>query len=398
MLGTMHTLTTRGRALVIAGVVGLGAGWGLGEPAVTATSVLLLAVPLVGAFLARRSRFVLGSSRTVEPSRFAIGTDASVVLTIENGARLPSGVLLLEDDMPDNLTKGARVVLDRVPSRAHRAVRYTVTGRQRGSSRIGPLSVTVTDPFGTAMVTRSFTATNPVIVTPRIVELGDTGRSLAPGGRGETLFRSLATRGDDDVLPREHRPGDDMRRIHWRATAKAGDLMVRREEQPWHSSIIVILDDRRQAHTGSGLSSTFEWAVSAAASVTMHYLRRGWRVTVLTATGHLLVQTTGSSPAEIDTALQAFANARLVDQPMAARLAAGAEEASAVIAVLGRVSEDGARTLIRPMATFTGCLYLEPGPEEYLRSQGWHTSPWSKGTTVAKAWSALLPAVAEAGR
>jgi uncharacterized protein (DUF58 family) len=391
-------LTARGRALVVAGVVGLGAGWGLGESAVTAVAVFLLGIPLLGAFIARRSRFVLGSSRTVDPSRFAVGTDAQVVLSIENGSRLPSGVILLEDEVPENLSDGVRVLLDRVPPQTRRSVHYAVTGRERGRGRIGPLSVTVTDPFGTATITRSFSATNPIIVTPRIVDLSDAGRSVAPGGRGETLFRSLAARGDDDVLPREHRPGDDMRRIHWRATAKQGELMVRREEQPWHSSIVVILDNRKQAHVGTGLSSTFEWAVSAAASVTLHYLRRGWQVTALTTTGHLLVHTTGSSSAEIDSALQAFADIRLLEQPMAPRLGAGVEEASAVIAVLGRVTEDAARSLIRPMSAFTGCLLLEPGPIEYLETNGWHTTPWSKGTSVARAWAALMPAVTEAGR
>jgi uncharacterized protein (DUF58 family) len=162
--------------------------------------------------------------------------------------------------------------------------------------------------------------------------------------------------------------------------------------------MVVILDNRQQAHSGSGLSSTFEWAVSAAASVTLHYLRRGWRVTALSSTGELLVQTTGSSSAEVDAALQAFAAVRLVDHPMAPRLGASMEDASAVIAVLGRVTEDAARALIRPMSAFTGCLLLEPGPIEYLEAQGWHTSPWSKGTSVADAWAALMPAVVEAGR
>lgn len=398
MQAQIRALTVRGRALVVAGVVGLGAGWGLGESAVTAVAVFLLAIPLLGAFIARRSRFVLGSSRAVEPSRFAVGTDAQVVMTIENGSRMPSGVLLLEDQVSENLGDGMRVLLDQVPPQARRSVRYTVSGRERGRGRIGPLSVTVTDPFGTATVTRSFTATNPIIVTPRIVDLSDVGRAIAPGGRGETLFRSLAARGDDDVLPREHRPGDDMRRIHWRATAKQGELMVRREEQPWHSSVVVILDNRAQAHVGTGLSSTFEWAVSAAASVTLHYLRRGWQVTALTTTGHLLVHTTGSSSAEIDSALQAFADVRLLEQPMAPRLGAGMEEASAVIAVLGRVTEDASRSLIRPMSAFTGCLLLEPGPIDYLAANGWHASHWSRGANVAQVWAALMPAVAEAGR
>jgi uncharacterized protein (DUF58 family) len=383
----MQTLTSRGRALVAAGVIVLGAGWGLSEPAVIAVAALLLAVPLIGIVIARRSRFVLGSSRTVEPSRFAVGGLADVVLA-----------LLLRDQVPENLSESAHVLLDRVPPQARRSVRYSLTGRERGRARIGPLTVSVTDPFGTATVTRAFSATTPIIVTPRIVDLSDVGRSLSPGGRGETLFRSLSARGDDDVLPREHRPGDDMRRIHWRATARYGDLMVRREEQPWHSSIVVILDNRRHAHHGAGLNSTFEWAVSAAASITLHYLRRGWRVTAITVNGRLLVQTTGSSTAEIDEALRAFADVRLEDDVVAPALGASLDDASGIIAILGRVTEDAVRSLIRPMASFTGCLLLEPGPVDHLEAHGWRTSTWSRGTSVATAWGALLPAHDEVSR
>lgn len=394
----MRTLTTRGRALLATGLVAAGMGWGLGEPAVVAVAILLIALPVLGVLIARRSRFVLGSQRSVRPTRFAVGSETEVVLTIENGSRLPSGVLLLQDQVPENLSDSARVVLDRVPSHAQRSVRYRVTGLERGRGRIGPLAVTVTDPFGMSSLTRLFVATNPIIVTPEIVDLSDAGRSVAPGGRGETLFRSVAARGDDDVLPREHRPGDDMRRIHWRATARYGDLMVRREEQAWHSSIVVILDNRAQAHQGEGLSSTFEWAVSAAASIALHHLRRGWHVTVLTANGHLLTETTGASAAEIDAILQAFAEVRLIGEPMAPTLGALVEGATSVVAVLGRVSDETTRSLIRPMAGLTACLVLEPGPLEYLEAHGWQAAGWTRRSSVAEVWSRALPATVESAR
>ena len=158
----MHTLTLRGRALIAVGVVAAGLGWGLGEPALTAVAVLLILVPVIGMVIVRRSRFVLGSARTVEPTRFAVGTEAEVVLTIENGSRFTSGVMLLQDTVPDNLSDSARVLLDRVPSKAQRSQRYHVTGLERGKARIGPLTVTVTDPcpIKEATVRRSTPATS----------------------------------------------------------------------------------------------------------------------------------------------------------------------------------------------------------------------------------------------
>ncbi len=87
--------------------------------------------------------------------------------------------------------------------------------------------------------------------------------------------------GDDDVIPRAYRNGDELRRVHWRSTARYGELMVRREEQRWQDRAVLLLDSRRSAHTGSGPSSSFEFAVSAAASVGVHLARQG-------LDGHLL--------------------------------------------------------------------------------------------------------------
>lgn len=397
----MHSLTGRGRALLAIGIVSGGAGWGLGQPALVAVAVLLVALPVLGLVVVRRARFVLGSARTVSPSQLPFGTQAEVHLTVENGSRFPSGALLLEDAVPAALGHSTRLVLDRVPPRAQRSQRYLVEGRERGRTRVGPLTVHVADPFGMARMARAFHATSPVLVAPRIVPLGPAGASMTPGGRGDTTFRSIAARGDDDLLPREHRAGDDMRRIHWRATARQGELMVRREEQSWHSSITVVLDDRERAHQGSGAASTFEWAVSASASVALHYLRSGWRLTAVTATGRLLADTRTASTTDIDLVVQAFADVRLSDSPMSSSLGIDTEGVTATVAVLGRITDDAARTLARPVAGFAGfagCLLLDPGPADYLRGQGWRVSAWSRSTPIEAAWQAIAPVAAGARR
>ena len=394
----MHSLTGRGRALLAIGVLTGGVGWSIEQPAMITVALFLVLVPVLGLVAVRRSRFVLGSARAVTPTRIPYGSEAEVVLTVENGSRLTSGALLLEDTVPASLGQAPRLVLDRIPPRAQRSERYRLTGFERGRTRVGPLTVHVTDPFGTARLSRSFTATNPVVVTPRIVDLGAAGASMTPGGRGETMLRSLAARGDDDLLPREHRAGDDMRRIHWRATARQGELMVRREEQAWHSSVTIVLDDRERAHHGTDSASTFEWAVSAAASVAVHYLRHGWRLTVLTTTGLVLVDTTASTDSDHDLVLQAFADVRLSDAVMAPSLGLDTDAATAVVAVLGRITDDSARALGRPVAGFAGCLLLEPGPADYLRAQGWRVSEWSRSTPIETAWGRIVPQAAGVGR
>ncbi len=87
------------------------------------------------------------------------------------------------------------------------------------------------------------------------------------------------------MIPRGYRRGDDLRRVHWRSTARYGELMVRREEQPQRSRATVLLDTRRLAFDGAGPDSAFEWAVSAAASSLVHVLEQGFSARLLTDAG-----------------------------------------------------------------------------------------------------------------
>jgi uncharacterized protein (DUF58 family) len=104
-------------------------------------------------------------------------------------------------------------------------------------------------------------------------------------GTGESRARSVAVHGEDDAATREYRRGDDLRRVHWRSTARTGELMVRREEQPWESRATVVLDTRVFAHRGEGPTASFEWAVSAAASICMHLRHAGYKLRMVTGSG-----------------------------------------------------------------------------------------------------------------
>ncbi len=104
----MRSLTGRGRVLLAIGVVTGVAGWSIDQPALIAVALLLVLVPVLGMLAVRRSRFVLGSARTVTPTRIPFGGEAEVVLTVENGSRLTSGALLLEDTVPPSLGEPRR--------------------------------------------------------------------------------------------------------------------------------------------------------------------------------------------------------------------------------------------------------------------------------------------------
>ena len=307
MKRALRALTFRGKALIAVGL-GLGVGAALsGQRDVLRIAVLILALPLISAWLASRTHFRLGAERTISPTHVPVGSTAEATLTVTNLARGRTGTLLLEESVDPSLGPPVFRVLENVePDRqagrlrrsdgdlqGQRSTAYSLHASQRGRFEVGPLSVTAVDPFGLVRLTRSFTSTQSVLVVPRIVSL-DGAVDADRRGRGDRASSALSAGGEDDIIPREYRPGDDLRRIHWRASAHGDELLVRREEQPWtrHATVTVdVAPDRI-----GGASSPLEVGLSMAASVCAHLLSSGWSVRLDTLDGRCLVaQAEGSA-------------------------------------------------------------------------------------------------------
>jgi uncharacterized protein (DUF58 family) len=281
-------LTVRGRCFAAAGLTAAVCAILLGQRDLLRVGVLLSALPLVSLAVANRTRYRLECTRRLEPPRVAAGQESRVVLRLSNDSRLPTGLMLVEDDLSYVLGSRPRFVIDRVEPRGRREVSYPVRSDVRGRFRLGPLSIRLTDPFGLVEVTRSFAARDYLTVTPVVRELPAVALGGEWSGSGESRNRSVAATGEDDVATREYRVGDDLRRVHWRSTARFGELMVRREEQPWQSRCSVLLDGRAAAHRGEGPASSYEWALSATASLGLHLVGRGYALRVVTDTGATL--------------------------------------------------------------------------------------------------------------
>ncbi|WP_420856012.1 DUF58 domain-containing protein, partial [Streptomyces nanshensis] len=281
-------LTTRGRSFLAAGMAAGVCAYVLGQTDLLRVGMLLAALPLVCVLVLYRTRYRVAGSRRLTPARVTVRSEARVHLRVDNVSRLPTGLLMLEDRVPYVLGPRPRFVLDRVEPGGQREVSYRVRSDMRGSYPMGPLQLRLSDPFGMCELTRSFSTFDTLMVVPRTVPLPPVRLTGDATGYGDGRHRSLALAGEDDVIPRGYRHGDDLRRVHWRSTARYGELMVRREEQPQKARGTVLLDTRRRAYGGSGPDSAFEWAVSAAASVCIHLLERGYGVRLLTDTGTMV--------------------------------------------------------------------------------------------------------------
>jgi uncharacterized protein (DUF58 family) len=366
MRQALRGLTTRGRSfLAAAAAAGLSA-LVLGERDLLRVALLLAALPLLAAAYVGQTRYRLSCTRTVDPARVPVGAPARIMLRLSNLSRLPTGTLLLEDRLPYALGSRPRLVLERLGGQRASTVAYTVRAEVRGRYEVGPLMVRLTDPFGLCELSRSFTTVAHMTVVPQVVALPNVRLAGEYAGSGDSRARSVAVHGEDDIATREYRNGDDLRRVHWRSTARTGELMVRREEQPWESRATIVLDTRRGGHRGEGPTSSFEWAVSAAASVAINLRHNGYKIRMVTGGG------TDIDAGERDgdgILLDSLAEAQLAQNADISSLVERVRRRSdggLVIAVLGGLSAGEAENLGSLRVSGTTCIALLVDPNTWL--------------------------------
>ncbi len=369
----LRGLTTRGKSFLACSVTVALAAFAFGEKDLLRVAVLIGVLPLLAAWYVGRTRYKLACSRSLEPRRTPVGAGARVVLRLQNLSNLPTGTLLLEDRLPYALGNRPRLVLERLGRRQASSVAYSVRADMRGRYEIGPLVIRLTDPFGLCELARAFPSVDHLTVTPAVLPLPSVRLTGEYTGSGESRARSVAVHGEDDAATREYRNGDDLRRVHWRSTARVGELMVRREEQPWESRATLVLDIRRSGHRGEGPTASFEWAVSAVASIAAHLREAGYRL-------RLVTDLVDISANEID------GDAAILDYLAEVKVTSGADlsrvserlrrrsDGALVIAVLGNLSAPDADLVARWRGTngtaigflidSTTWLTLPPGERE----------------------------------
>ncbi|MEW2428802.1 DUF58 domain-containing protein [Micromonospora sp. NPDC047644] len=277
-------ITARGVGLLVAAVVLLGAGFRFAYPELTLLGAAAGgAVGYAALVAAWRPRLTV--TRRADPDRVARGEPASMALTVRNTGRLRSANLLAEDRCGQRTVP---VPVLRLRPGRDTEVRYDVPTDRRGVVPVGPLRVTRRDPLGLVALARSYGAAVPVWVHPRIHPL-----TAVPRGAGRSLD------GRVDGVPhgsitfdslREYVVGDELRRVHWRTSARVGELMVRENVDTSLPRLVVLLDNRAVAHPQrvGGVAESFESACEAAASVVTAAHRADLPVLLLTVAAETL--------------------------------------------------------------------------------------------------------------
>jgi uncharacterized protein (DUF58 family) len=354
-------LTIRGRCLVAAGVAAAGCSLALDERDLLRVAAFVTTLPLLALLVSGRGRRGVAARREIFPGRVAVGSEATVRLHITGRGRIALGSLLLEDGVPHALGGRPRFLVHAAGRRSGSIVEYTVQPRLRGIHQIGPLRTRVSDPFGLSEFERELADRNRLVAVPKVVPLGGLPAGAGRGAGEDGSTRLRAGYGEDDSTVRQYRHGDDMRRVHWKTTARRDELMVRVEERPWHGGLTVLLDRRSAAHRGSGAASSLEWAVSAAASICTHLHRQGEQVRLVTEDEQILASGTGFSETDHnERVLEALAALR----PSAQRdLVWGSDPGGGreLIAVLGATTASGVAELtrLRPHGTRSLAVLLD---------------------------------------
>jgi len=278
-------MPTRAGWLALVGglaIIAVGRLFGLRELFVVGAGIL---VCLGAALLAVRFRPVkLRVSRRVTPLRVHAGETARVELLVANRTRLRMPMLALRD--PVSSTQGARLQLAPLAPGASTRAAYRLPTTRRGRIVVGPLTLVRSDVLGLAAKRVEAASSTTVTVLPgwQLVAVPGTGGDR--GALGQHLrMRALGRSGDEFRSMRDYVPGDDLRRINWRASARAGELKVRENEVAGLRNLAVILDLDAAAHT----PASFERAVSAATSIVISAAERGRDVRFLTTAGFEMV-------------------------------------------------------------------------------------------------------------
>jgi uncharacterized protein (DUF58 family) len=146
---------------------------------------------------------------------------------------------------------------------------------RRGLYMLGPTTIVSGDPFGIYCVEKDYPACSTMAVMPPVVSL--PAIEIAPGGRaGEGRTRTDAPeRTVDASSVRDYLPGDSLRWIHWRTSARKGSLFVRLFDGVPSGDWWVFIDMDRSCQAGEGENSTEEHAVVLAASLAQRGIAEG---------------------------------------------------------------------------------------------------------------------------
>lgn len=273
---------------------------------------------IISYWWARNLRDHVTIARQVIGTWVVAGDELAEQFTLTNRSRVPVLWAEVRDHSAVPGYSGNRV--ESVGTEAQRRWTYAGVCERRGVFRLGPWDLRMADPFGFFEVIQHYPSTTTIMVYPRASYLPDLelprGRA---SGRATTSQRSPAETINVGGL-RDFVPGDTLRRVHWKASARHDRLMVREFDREPSGDLWLIVDMDAGVQAGHAAEATQEYAVVLAASLAAQYARQGERraVGLLISGQKPALLPPGRGQAQLWRILQALAEAEPAPgQPLA---------------------------------------------------------------------------------
>lgn len=230
--------------------------------------ILYLAILIVGGsyVLVRLGLTDLEAGYAVSQLHGHVGERMRITYTLRNASRIPKPWLEIHN--PTTLPGGLPGRAVTLAGRTERSWLIRAPLARRGHFRIEPLHIRTGDPFGFFEAAATVGQGVSIVVYPRIEPLPRWRLPAAAiEGSHATPVRTLQTTPMATSV-RPYAPGDAMNRIHWKSTARQGEIQVKEFDLEQTADAWIVLDLQRDIQTGSGDESTVEAAVRAAAAIT----------------------------------------------------------------------------------------------------------------------------------
>lgn len=243
------------RSIAWAGLAGVVVAALLHSDALLFASLTAAALAALVVTTRRRVFGAVGFERTLSRRVVSWGAELEITMSVTNAKLLPLVWMRVRDEWPAGLQPlgfalrpvahhGTQVFIQTVSVRWYERLRrrYRVRCRERGLLRFGPVELEAGDPFGIAAATRTLEAREEIAVLPKVLEVPGFGLLTGHPLVEETVAHSLAY--DPTALrgTRAYRPGDPMRAINWRATARSGELHANEFEPASLAAVRLLLD------------------------------------------------------------------------------------------------------------------------------------------------------------
>jgi uncharacterized protein (DUF58 family) len=278
------------------GAFGLLAALVLGRPELAAVTAPFALVAALGLALAPEPRIALGVG--LDRERVLEGDEVTATVEVRSRRRVEHLELVLVLPPGLRLVEGRNPVLLRLAAHEPRPLELRLRCERWGGYVLGDVALRARDPFGLFTHERRLQGRSPLRVYPRPEEL----RELLPPLETQVFTGNQVSRAKGEGIEfadvRPFVPGDRVRRINWRASARRGALWVNESHPERNTDVIVFLDTFTEARGEAG-RGTLDMAVRAAATLAGRYLQRKDRVGLVSFGGVLAWLLPATGPVQL---------------------------------------------------------------------------------------------------